>query len=144
VTRTIHTEIDIDGSREAVWNVLSDFEAYPDWNPFIRSIRGEARGGSRLEVRLQAPGQRAVSFRPTVLAAVPGRELRWKGRLVVSGIFDGEHRLLIHERGETQATFVQEELFGGILVPLTAKVLQRTEEGFVQMNRALKERVERQ
>jgi hypothetical protein len=143
VARTIHTEIDIESSKEAVWNVLSDFEAYPDWNPFIRSIRGEPRGGSKLEVRLQPPGQSAVTFRPTVLAAVPGRELRWQGRLLVPGIFDGEHRLLIRERGQTEATFVQEELFAGVLVPFTGKVLARTQRGFVLMNQALKERVER-
>lgn len=40
--REIDTEIFIDASAESVWHVLTDFAAYPDWNPFIRTIEGQA------------------------------------------------------------------------------------------------------
>ncbi len=39
-----------------------------------------------------------MTMRPTVLVAEPGRELRWLGRLLVPGLFDGEHRFTIEER----------------------------------------------
>ncbi|MDR7016726.1 hypothetical protein [Acinetobacter sp. 3657] len=36
--KEINTEIIINGSSEEVWNTLMDFEAYPEWNPFIINI----------------------------------------------------------------------------------------------------------
>ena len=32
--------------------VVTDFAAYPEWNPFIRRISGDLREGTRLEVRI--------------------------------------------------------------------------------------------
>ena len=87
----LRTAIDIDASPERVWAILMDFGAYPDWNPFIRSIEGDARRDGRLKVRIQPSGGRAMRFNPTVLAAEPSRELRWLGKLGVKGLFDGEH-----------------------------------------------------
>jgi hypothetical protein len=63
-----------------VWAVIGDFAAYPEWNPFIRRIRGELREGAKLEVRIEPPQARATTFKPTVRAVEPNRELRWLGR----------------------------------------------------------------
>ena len=43
--RQIHTEIIIQASAQRVWDVLTDFEAYPQWNPLITSVQGQARVG---------------------------------------------------------------------------------------------------
>ena len=77
----------------------------------LKGIEGEARTGTKLDVRLQPPGARGITLHPRVLSAVPGRELTWLGHLLVPGIFDGEHRFLIHEGDGNTVTFVQEELF---------------------------------
>ena len=74
---------------------MTDFGAYPDWNPFIRRISGELREGARLEVRIEPPGARAMTFKPTVRSVEANRELRWLGRLLLPGVFDGEHSLRI-------------------------------------------------
>ena len=136
------TNIDIDATPEAVWTVLSDFASYPDWNPFVREASGTVAAGERLELRIQPTRGRAMRFRPTVLAAEPGRELRWLGRLGARGLFDGEHCFTI-EGTARGSRLVQEERFTGLLVPLFAKNLRRgTLPGFERMNEALKERVE--
>ena len=36
--RSLDTDVEIDASAERVWSVLADFDAYPEWNPFIRAI----------------------------------------------------------------------------------------------------------
>src|SRR5438445_810953 len=64
----LRTEVEIDAPAERVWAVLLDFERFPDWNPFIRRVHGDAQVGSRLDVLLGASGTRAMRFRPTVKA----------------------------------------------------------------------------
>jgi ribosome-associated toxin RatA of RatAB toxin-antitoxin module len=39
--KSITTAIVMNANREKVWNILSDFPAYPDWNPFITKITGD-------------------------------------------------------------------------------------------------------
>jgi hypothetical protein len=140
--RELQTSIEIDATPERVWEVLTDFDSYPDWNPFIRSARGKAEPGAKLENRLEPPGGRAMTFKPTVLVAEPARELRWLGRLFLPRLFDGEHifRLEPLEGGRTR--FVQAERFRGVLVPLFGKTLEQTRRGFEAMNEALRRRAE--
>ena len=85
-----------------------------------------------------------MKFKPTVLAAVENREFRWLGKLLVSGLFDGEHSLVIEPIDENKIRFVQSEKFNGIFVSLFGGTLKKTEQGFELMNKALKERAEKQ
>ena len=141
--KELYSEIEIAASAERVWRILTDFASYPQWNPFVRRISGELKTGERLEVRLEPPGGMGITLRPTVLNAEPNRELRWLGRLLVKGLFDGEHSLAIQQLGENRVRFVQSEAFNGLLVPLLARSLDKsTWRGFEEMNRALKERAE--
>jgi hypothetical protein len=140
--KRIERAIDIDASPEQVWQVLVDFPSYPDWNPFVTSVAGEAVVGDRLKIRLQPPGGRGMAFRPRVLAAVPGRELRWLGRFLIPGLFDGEHSFVLESAGPYGCRLVQGETFGGLFVTLFGKALEATAEGFGQMNAALKAQVE--
>lgn len=123
--------------------MLADLPAYGEWNPFMKKIDGEPRAGAKLEVRMEPEGERAMTFRPTVLTAEPGRELKWLGHLLVPGLFDGEHRWLIEEIELGRVRFTQSERFGGILVPLLWKKLRDggTAKGFRAMNEALARRV---
>ncbi len=139
----LHSETAIQASPERVWNVLTDFAAYPEWNPFIPRITGSLETGSRLDVQLQPPGSRGVRMRPTVQAAEPPRELRWLGHLGIPGLFDGEHRFRIEAVGTDWVRFVQEERFTGLLAPLVLRFVERgTRQGFEAMNQALKARAE--
>ena len=141
--KEIHTEIEINAPAEKVWRVLTDFAAYPEWNPFVRRAEGEVRVGARLQVYIQTSGGNGMSFRPTVLVADPNRELRWLGQLWVPGLFDGEHSFTIEPMGEERVRFIQRERFKGLLLLLLSKTLDRdTLRGFEEMNRALKLRVE--
>ena len=82
----IESRIDINAPPSRVWAVLTDFAAMPGWNPFIRSISGEAKQDARLSVLIAPPGKSGKRFRPMVLAARPEKELRWKGRFLIPGL----------------------------------------------------------
>ena len=139
----LRTEIEIQASAERVWQLLTDFPSFPQWNPFIRKASGNIRVGERLEVNIQPSGARGMTFRPTVLKAEPNRELRWMGHLLISGLFDGEHSFTLEPLGEGRVRFTQREVFTGLLVPLFARGLDTdTRRGFEEMNQALKARAE--
>lgn len=139
------SEIEIQATDEKVWEILTDFASFPEWNPFMRRAVGEPKKGAKLQVHIQPSGASGMTFRPTVLKAEPKRELRWIGRLLMPGLFDGEHILTIERLAENRVRFVQREIFTGILVPLFARGLDTdTRRGFEEMNRALKERAEQQ
>ena len=140
--KELHSEIEIAASAERVWDILTDFASYPEWNPFIRHISGELKVGERLEVRLEPPDSRGITLRPTVLRAEPNRVMGWVGHLLVPGLFDGEHSLATEPLEENRVRFVQHEVFKGVLVPLVARSLANTLRGFEEMNRALKEQAE--
>ena len=118
-----------------------DFPAYPEWNPFIISIEGEARPGARLTVRIRPPGSEPQTFKPAVLTVEPSSAFAWRGTLGIPGIFTGEHSFRLTREGDG-TSFHHAEHFTGLLVPVLKKMLARTEEGFHQMNSALKARAE--
>jgi len=138
----LRTEIEIDAPPSAVWDILSDFPRYGEWNPFIPHIAGELRVGAKLEVVLAPPGGNEMTFRPKVLVVDPGRELRWRGHLLVPGLFDGEHFFRLSEARPGLTRLAHGEDFKGVLVRLARKALTNTARGFVFMNQALKRRAE--
>jgi hypothetical protein len=139
--RLIDTRIEIAAPPGRVWDVLIDFPRFREWNPFIIRIEGAPAPGARLRVEIRPPGKSPMTFSPMVLAARPGKELRWRGRLLLPGIFDGEHAFELEERGG-MCSFRQSERFTGLLVPLLGGALAATERGFAAMNAALKRRAE--
>ena len=140
----IETQIDINASAERVWSILMDFPGYARWNPFIRSIEGIPKIGASLNVHIQPPGSNGMRFHPTVLAVEAGQEFRWKGKLLVRRMFDGEHYFILERQSGTQVVLRQGETFSGVLVPILRRSLDgATKQGFVAMNEALKREAER-
>lgn len=140
---SITTEIEIEAPTSAVWEALTDTEAYGDWNPFVRRITGDLDVGNRLDVTIGADGNTSMDFTPKVLVAEENTELRWVGRLGVRGIFDGEHYFVLEETERGTTVFRHGERFTGLLgYPLLLFIRRDTETGFVAMNEALKARVE--
>jgi hypothetical protein len=142
IVHEIRSEIEIEASAAIVWGVLTDFATFPEWNPFMRSARGELTQGQQISVTMQPPGHGASTFRPTLLSVDAGRSFRWRGHLVVPGIFDGEHVHELEVLGPQRTRYVQREQFRGLLVPFVGGMLKDTERGFGEMNAALKVRAE--
>lgn len=141
--KELRTQIKINATPEKVWRVLTDFKAYPEWNPFITKLEGTLAPGQKLTVTLAPPNERVMTIQPTLLEANPNKMLRWKGQLLFPGIFDGEHIFEIIDNKDGTSTFVHRENFSGILIPLFKKMLDvSTKRGFEMMNEELKRRSE--
>ena len=83
-----------------------------------------------------------MTFRPTVLMVEDNRKFWWRGRLILPGIFDGEHHFELAPT-TSGSSFSQEETFSGILVRMMSNAtFHQTQRGFVEMNKAIKQRAE--
>ncbi|MER6917180.1 SRPBCC domain-containing protein [Streptomyces sp. NPDC000594] len=147
--RRISSTVHIDADPHAVWAVLTAFDLFHAWNPFLVRGSGTALTGARLSLRMRrSDNGRETGFTVRVLRSDPPRLLRWRGRLPfpgladgIPGLFDGVHTFELRpEGGGTRV--LQEEVFTGALVPFTAGTHDRTVTGFTALTDALKVRVE--
>ncbi len=138
--KTIITAIDIAASPAEVWDVLVDFDSHQRWNPFFARIEGEAVEGTTLKITARKDdGSEGIGFSPRVLTVDPGSELRWKGSLLVRGVFDGEHYFRLEELADGTTRLHHGEQFTGLLIPFVGRLLADTEQGFEAFNQALAE-----
>lgn len=137
--KTIETQIVIEATGSQVWSTLMNFNNYPNWNPFIRHITGAVKKGNTLDVTIQLKEGSSMDFKPVVLVAEEQREFRWKGKLFVTGLFDGEHYFILKEQADGHVLFTHGECFTGLMTgPLFSMIASDTEKGFKAMNIALK------
>ena len=142
MAKEIKTEILINATPEKVWTILTSFENYPAWNPFIKSINGEVKVGNKITVKIEPPEEKGMTFKPKVLIYEINKELRWIGYLLFPGLFDGKHKFELIDNGNGTTIFRQSEKFSGILIWLLN--IENTKKGFELMNKKLKELAEKQ
>ncbi len=136
----LHTEISINATPEKIWNELTDFKKYPEWNPLVRSFSGNLKEGEKVTVKIEPPGSNGMTLKPTITRVIPNKEFRWQGHLLFPGLFDGEHIFQIEPHLNGTSLFKHSENFKGILIPLFRKMLDNeTRKGFEMMNEKLKE-----
>ncbi|HVE13856.1 MAG TPA: SRPBCC domain-containing protein [Elusimicrobiota bacterium] len=139
----IEKQIDIDAAPEKTWAVLSDIDKWPEWNPFIHYAKGTLAVGNSLDVLVQPTGAKPIKGKGKVLVLEPGRRMVWVAKPFGAWILRGEHTFAVEPLPDGKSRFVQSETFTGILVPLLkGKFRRETEPGFLEMNAALKKRVE--
>jgi hypothetical protein len=138
---TISTAVEIDATPARVWSVLVDLPAYREWNPFIVEATGKVAVGELLSLSMALPGRDPMSITPRLLVVEPERELRWKGRLVMPGLFDGEHVFVLTPLANGRTRVDHWERFAGVLLPVArALVYDATVQSFHALNAALAER----
>jgi hypothetical protein len=141
--KEVFTEIEIHATPERVWKVLTDFNAYSEWNPFVCRITGDIQVGLRFEAVLKPPDRKAVKLKPRVLKFVPRREFRWQGNLGITGLFDGEQIYEMHSPAPHIVHFINRKIYKGMLRSIVLNTtLEQTRRGFEEMNQALKKRCE--
>ena len=95
----LETRIEINASAERVWSLLTDFPAYPQWNPFIPSIEGKAVVGQPPTVFILASGLPWHAIPPH--GARRRAPARASMELLIPGLFDGEHYFKLEPKSGT-------------------------------------------
>jgi hypothetical protein len=98
--------------------------------------------GTKLVVHLLADGGHGMTFKPKVLAATPGEELRWLGKLGFHGIADGEHFFILTTNEDGTTRLNHGERFSGALVALARGGSANSGAAYEAFSQALKQRVE--
>ncbi len=139
--REIKTEIIIDAPLAKVWQVLTDNDKYPEWNPFVVSMQGKLAQGEKLKNVLVIDGKKET-FKPVITAFAAEKKLEWVGKLPL-GIFTGRHYFILEKINDGQTKLRHGEQFTGWLSGLIMnKICEPTRNGFQKMNAALKLRAE--
>jgi hypothetical protein len=134
----IRTETEINAPPDVVWDVLTELEAYPEWNPYHVRVEGGLDEGRKLEVEVHKPNGNQLTIHPKLQVAKRQRELTWGGG--VPGIFTGRHAFVLQPLSGGRTHLVHEESFKGIAVPFAE--LGSIEEGYQRVNAALARRCE--
>lgn len=139
----IRTEISINAPAEKVWEILTDFNQYPHWNPFIISIRGAARVDEFVTFKASV-NQRMFKFKARILKSEPNRYLSWGGpdNPLAALLVAGNHYFEIQTISPTQCKFIHGEKFTGVIPNAFWFYIRKAKSAYVAMNHALKERVE--
>jgi glutathione peroxidase len=142
--RAIRTELAIEAPAGTVWNVLTDFARYPEWNPFLVRVETELVPGAAVAMTVRL-GRRVLPLRARMLAVEPGREFRWAGPLArwQGVVFRGEHFFGVEPLGPASCRFLHGEDFGGLSLPLIDRWMRRALlPPYEAMNHALARRAE--
>ena len=141
---SVSTDIEIDATADAIWDVLVHTDEYWEWNPMLKWKSGVLSPGSEIRFSLAA-GKMSLPVSAVVEVAEPGRELRWTGPAAEwqRPFGRGTHYFKLDAVTEDRVRLTHGEHFSGLaFLPITRGMRRKIESLYGGFNRALKERVE--
>lgn len=140
---SLHTEIEIDASRQKVWRVLFDKENWDKWNSFLfdRDPSMAFKHGQEVMLSLlRNCAEEETEFQPLVTLVQPEVCLGWVS--VIPG-FRSENIFELEEIGIGRTRYSHRENFSGLLTRVFLPFIREDEQrGMERMARELKRYVE--
>ncbi len=133
------TSISIDASPTQIWDILTEAEAYPEWDPGMIRLEGKIAHGEKITAYTKISPDRA--FPVTVTEFQPGQKMTWASKMPL-GLFKGERTFVITENDAGGSDFYMQEEFGGILLPLIGRTIPDLQPSFDNFAAGLKSRAE--
>jgi hypothetical protein len=135
-----HTRIKINKPVKEVWNVLIDFEAYPEWNPLVGKLTGDIKENGKITTYIIPLGK---SYQPKVLSYKNEQEIIWQGTQGAKFLLAGKHYYKVQAIDNENTELLHGEYFTGIFSHFIQKsLLRKMENAFLKHNEALKKRLE--
>jgi hypothetical protein len=137
--KVLESQSEIGAPIDVVWQHLTDFASYAEWNPYILSAEGELKQDSL--VRFKVAGIPMMLSAP-IVSLVENKELIWEARLPFPGVKPRYIRRL-EEIDANRTRFINREEFTGWAVPLMSPILNLMSKPlFPKTCAALKQRAE--
>lgn len=134
--KSCHTEIIINAPITKVWNILTDTDRYPDWNPSVAKVWGTLKEGRLIFAHI-LPLKNVFPLQVTSLKEE--QELIWKGTVLSGGIMQGEHYYQLKDLGNGSTELQHGERFTGLVSTLIPTLmLSRLQTNYKYHNEKLK------
>ncbi len=142
--RELITTLDISAPLPKVWQILTDFENWPSWNPIVNKTGGSISAESKLSVTMRgADGKDAQTYSPTIIKLEAPNYLRWRAKMMAEFLFTNDKVIELSSDGPN-TKIIHKELFSGWLVPLFwGKLSHGVIPILESMNQALKQEAEK-
>lgn len=140
--RTIESEVTLPPGPDAVYGALTDFAAYPEWNPFLPRMEAEAAEGAPFKAMSKLPVGLKLGFVGEIVSLVPPQRIVWTGRpsFMPAATMHVTHTFtLTPQDGGTHLHQIEEVT--GFLMPVSGWILGQARQGQVAMNEALRRRL---
>lgn len=135
-----HTKIIIHQPIEKVWEKLTDFSAYKNWNPLVKNITGDISEGGQIITDI-VPLNKAYSA--TLLSFKPNEEIVWKGKQVAEFLMAGEHYYRLKSIDNQTTELSHGEYFTGLAAYfIPSSLLNKMKNSFIAHNEAFKKLLE--
>jgi hypothetical protein len=125
---------------DTVWNILTDFDSYHEWNPMLSEVRTSLEKGATVRFLAARPDGGQLKLKARITVKNEGSELVWKGGSDL--LLSGEHYFRLHKLPDGGCRFEHGEHFRGSLLPFLAPKLRDAERVYQAMNEALRTRAE--
>ena len=140
--RAVEFRTGVQAPAEIVWEVISDFATWKDWNPVHPRMEGEMRIGTPLRIDLVAGDGPATPIEAVVQDWVPFEQLHWRTKRL-RGFVTAIRYLEIENMGPQNSTFSNGELFMGPLVRWVSRdERRRLRAAYTRMGEAVRDRAE--
>lgn len=89
----IDESVEIDAPADVVWQVLTDFDSYGEWNPFVSRCHSTLEPGDPIDMRVRLVGSKPFPQREYIRNHTPGVEFGYRMKPVPGGLL---HSLRTH------------------------------------------------
>jgi hypothetical protein len=126
-----------------VWEVITDVDHYPEWNPFVVQCVSTLAVGDPIAMRARVLPFLAQPQREWILEHEPGRRLCYGIASMPLGALASRRCHEVSAEGSSHARYVSHFELSGWLAPVVAVLLGRSlRRGFTAMSTALVARAE--
>ncbi len=138
----IDDSVEIAASAEVVWKVLTDFDNYGEWNPFVAACKTTLEPGSPIDMQVHL-GPRERAQREWIRSCTPGVEFSYAMKPVPLGALHSLRSHTLTALTPTTTRYTSHfELGGWLRGAVTTPMGAALHSGFAGMTAALKTRAE--
>ncbi len=132
----------VEAPAETVWRVITDFDAYPEWNPFVVGCASTLVPGDPIDMRVALVGP-VMRQRETIFEHEPGRRMGYGLAPNFTGALASNRTHEVEALGPASSEYRSHFELSGWLSPLVRGLLgSRLEAGFAAMSEGIRARAE--
>lgn len=135
--KSVHHEIVIEASPNAVWDIIMNMEDYPEWNPVMELLQGEVKAGSKVKYRFTQEGDNTYDITADIVEVISNQMLNQKGGIPL--VLTYNHKYILEAVGKSTKVIIHED-YKGIGVNFWNP--EPVEKAYGRLNEALKKRAE--